>query len=95
MKAIKIGQIVISIAGRDKNEHYVVVDIKDDVAYVSNGHIRKLDNTKPKKFKHLQPINIMDEEIASKIKEHLKITNMDIRKVLTDYLEAGTQRTEG
>lgn len=95
MKAIEIGQIVISIAGRDKNEHYVVIDVKEDTAYVVNGSSRKLDHPKPKRFKHLQPTNMMDQELASKLSRQLKVTNIEIRQALSQWNETVTEAAEG
>lgn len=94
MKAIEIGQIVISIAGRDKDEYYVVIDVKDDMAYVVNGLNRKLDYPKPKRFKHLQPTNMIDKELALKLKQQLRVTNLEIRQVLNEWQESRTEKTE-
>ena len=48
-----IGRIVKSKAGKDKEQFYIVTDIKGDRVYVSDGKLRKLNNPKPKNPKHL------------------------------------------
>ncbi|MCR5652997.1 MAG: KOW domain-containing RNA-binding protein [Ruminococcus sp.] len=47
------GRIVKSKAGKDKGQFYVVADVKDGRAYLSDGKLRKLDNPKPKNPRHL------------------------------------------
>lgn len=47
------GRIVKSKAGKDKEQFYIVTDIKDDRVYVSDGKLRKLSNPKSKNPKHL------------------------------------------
>jgi len=40
MKDIIHGQIVISKAGRDKGDYFVVMDVKGEYAYLANGKNR-------------------------------------------------------
>ena len=47
IRNINEGNIVISLSGKDKGEHYIVLNVKDNYAYLVNGKSRKL--TKPKK----------------------------------------------
>ena len=47
------GRIVKSTAGKDKAQFYIVVDFKDNRAYVSDGKNRKLSNPKSKNPRHL------------------------------------------
>jgi len=85
MKDIIHGQIVISKAGRDKGDYFVVMDVKGEYAYLANGKNRTLDHLKEKKFKHLQPTNDIIDEIKNKIDNQLKIANLDIREALNHY----------
>jgi len=52
---ISKGTIVISNAGHDKDNFFVVTDIKDNFAYISDGKHKKLINPKKKSLKHLKP----------------------------------------
>ena len=54
---MKTGQIVISKAGRDKGEAFVILSHNGDYCLIANGKSRKLENPKRKKWKHLQPTN--------------------------------------
>lgn len=51
---IRVGQVVKSKAGRDKEDFFVVLEVIDD-QYLSlvNGARRKLENPKRKKIKHV------------------------------------------
>ena len=49
MLEFKCGQIVKSIAGHDKNQLYLIKEIKDEYVYLVDGKIRKLNRTKKKK----------------------------------------------
>ncbi len=47
------GRVVKSKAGKDKDQFYIVVDYKDNRAYVCDGKYRKLKSPKPKNPIHL------------------------------------------
>lgn len=52
---IKVGQVVISKAGRDKEGFFVVLEVIDDrYLLLADGKRRTLDNPKRKKAMHLQ-----------------------------------------
>ncbi|MGL5440278.1 MAG: hypothetical protein ACRDA4_07900 [Filifactoraceae bacterium] len=54
---IQLGQVVESIAGRDKNNYFLVVEVinKDNVK-IADGDLRKIQNPKNKKLKHIKPL---------------------------------------
>ncbi|MDD3840356.1 MAG: hypothetical protein PHP06_07245 [Clostridia bacterium] len=75
---IKIGQLVLSKAGRDKGRYFLIWDIVDqDYVKIVDGDLRKIKKPKKKKIKHLVICNknvvidrdINDYYIQSKIKE--------------------------
>lgn len=63
----RVGQRVRSIAGHDKGTEYVVVRAEENYVYVADGAIRKLENPKKKKFKHIQGSYDISEEIAARL----------------------------
>ena len=77
-----LGQLFISLAGRDKDLICTVVGIPEDEGYVliADGKVRKVENPKKKKLKHLKPI---DHERLSED----KLTNRFIREVINEYRE--------
>lgn len=83
MQDISIGQIVISTAGRDKGDKFVVLCIIDSqYVYISDGDIRKLEKPKKKKIKHLKKLNYVAENIKDILESGNKLSNSEIRKLL-------------
>jgi len=81
-----VGQVVRSIAGRDKGQFMVVIEVLDDqFTYVCNGKLRKVSNPKKKKIKHLAKTNHIATDIRDKILDGKKISNAEIRKILESY----------
>ena len=51
---LTLGQVVYSKAGRDKGKKFIVVDIVDELyVMISDGDLRRIENAKRKKLKHL------------------------------------------
>ena len=81
-----IGQVVKSRAGRDNGRIFIVLDIIDDQhVYIVDGDIRKLDNPKQKKVKHLVVYNTVLPEFKLKIDSKIKINNAYVRKLLEPF----------
>ncbi|MFO7952327.1 MAG: KOW domain-containing RNA-binding protein [Bacillota bacterium] len=55
MVELQPGQLVRSLAGRDKDEHYLVLrEIDDQYVYLVNGHNRPVSKPKKKNKAHIQ-----------------------------------------
>jgi ribosomal protein L14E/L6E/L27E len=76
------GSIVLSLAGRDKGNYFVVTDITDNFAYIVDGKIHKVENPKLKKLKHMAVQDYKVEDLTNKIKNKSKITNQEVKKAL-------------
>ena len=76
------GQIVLSKAGRDKGKKFIIitVDKENGYAYVVDGKLRKVENPKKKKLKHLEITAMESSKIATKIKEGKPLQNPEIIK---------------
>ena len=86
MNNIEIGTVVTSTAGRDKGRSFIVVGIIDEQhVYVADGTLRKLENPKKKKLKHLQVHNIVIDSIKTKIYEKKQVFNAEIRNCLLSH----------
>ena len=72
---ICFGDLVISIAGRDKGERFLVINVKDGYASIVNGKTRKVDNPKIKKTKHLEKVLGAREDLALKIQNGEPVGN--------------------
>jgi ribosomal protein L14E/L6E/L27E len=83
---ITIGQVVRSRAGRDKGRIFLVVEVADDqYVRVVDGDLRKLDNPKLKKVKHLIIYNTVLPEFKLKLDSKIKINNAYVRKLLEPF----------
>ena len=78
---MNIGDIVISINGRDKDKRFLVIAIEENYALIANGKTRRLEKPKRKKNKHLRNESIAEKIIVEKISEK-KLTNNEIRRYL-------------
>ncbi|BED92786.1 MAG: translation initiation factor IF-1 [Candidatus Paraimprobicoccus trichonymphae] len=75
---IKKGSVVISKAGRDKNNFHVILDFDEKYAIICDGKYRPLGKPKKKKFLHLKLTNsFLDESVLK--------CNKDIRKSLKKF----------
>lgn len=86
MNDFTVGQVVRSLAGRDKGQYMVVIEVLDDqFVRIANGRLRKVNNPKKKKSKHLAKTNHIATEIRDKLLDGKKISNAEIRKILESY----------
>lgn len=75
-----IGMFAISKAGHDKNRMYLIMEEKGDFVYLADGKIRKTENLKKKKKKHLQLVKTgIDEKLAEKLKNGQTVYNEEIK----------------
>lgn len=78
-----IGQVVKSRAGRDKDRLFLVLDIIDhENVLIVDGDLRKLENPKRKKVKHLIVYKKVITELQSTQDNETVINNSYIRKLL-------------
>ena len=68
-----------SIAGHDHNNIYVIIDADDEYVYLVDGKIRKVNNPKKKKLKHVQLIKRTDDTITGRINNNVALSNEDIK----------------
>ncbi|NMA84593.1 MAG: RNA-binding protein [Epulopiscium sp.] len=87
MQNCTIGQVVYSKAGRDRGKMFVVVEVEDEYVYVADGKLRKIENPKKKKRKHIQITHTILDNLQEKINKGMKVSNSDIRKNLEDLIE--------
>ena len=80
----RVGQLVRSKAGRDKGVDFVVVKSDNGYVYVADGRMRKLENPKKKKIKHIQGSYKVSDSLAELI-ESGTAENYMIREFLTHH----------
>ncbi len=82
------GRVVISRAGRDAGQCYVVVALlSDSRVALADGVGRRMANPKRKNIKHLKLVAAQDPEVERKFANGERITDADIRRVLWVLME--------
>ena len=82
---IRVGSKVRSIAGRDKGYDFLVLKADTQYAYVADGRLRKVENPKKKKLKHLQASSAVSVNIAENLAAASEVTNAEVRKALAEF----------
>ncbi len=82
---IKIGDIVLSKAGRDGGRYYVVMAREDNFAYICDGDLHKVEKPKKKKLKHLKLTDKKSDNVAEKQAKGIKIINSELRKAIKEF----------
>lgn len=89
-KDLCVGQFVKSKAGRDKDRMFIILEIVDDnYLKLADGDLRKVENAKQKKVRHVAPMKIVSDDIRQKTEEGKKITNLMLRREI-EKLGLGT-----
>ena len=79
----QVGSVVLSIAGRDKGKHFVILNIVDEqYALIADGDMRKVANPKLKKVKHLEAKDVFLPMVLERMDEGLKPLDFEIRNNL-------------
>lgn len=78
--ALKPGDIVRSLRGKDEGQLLVVLELVDErSALVADGDKRRFDRPKRKNVLHLEPLGTHSEEVAASLRETGRVTNAKLR----------------
>ena len=80
---IKVGNAVLSTAGKEKGSIFVVIALDEKFAYIADGKRLKKDKPKKKSFKHLKLVSLRSLSIEE-INDLNERTNARIRKFLSE-----------
>lgn len=85
------GSVVISKAGRDKNKSFIVLEVGANNEYIlmADGKLRRVENPKRKKLKHIIVTDKVTEKLANKLSEGKPLQNAEIFKELSFLNETG------
>lgn len=84
----KVGSVVLSNAGHDSGDYFVVVElVNDDYVLLVDGKTRLLAKPKLKKTKHLKLSGIELEDIANKIANGDILHDKTIRDAIKSSLK--------
>lgn len=90
-----VGHIVISLAGRDKGRPFYVLKTEENFVYLSDGSLRKIENCKKKKRKHVRVVSDCETRISIKLRSGEKVLNSEMRKALLGFDKAHMQAEGG
>lgn len=77
------GQVVESIAGRDRGKHYLILRLVDErFCLVVNGRDRKVVNPKNKNRRHLLPLDMIETAVAARLDRGETVTDEEIDRAL-------------
>ena len=83
-----IGDIVLSVQGRDKGTYYVVIGIlQDDYFVLVNGDNKKFTNPKRKTKKHIDKTGKKLDNIKTKLENNIKVFDSEIYSAIKKYKE--------
>ena len=82
---VKISDVVVSTAGRDKGQWFYVIKEDEQFLYLANGKDRTLDKPKLKKRKHVQKVLRSETRVADKLRAGDKVLNSELRRDLADF----------
>ncbi|MGL4772807.1 MAG: hypothetical protein ACRC2K_04490 [Clostridium sp.] len=78
-----IGKVVLSTAGRDSGNVYVILKlISNDYVYIVNGNTKTIKEPKKKKLKHLKILENSNSEITLAISNNEKSADLKIKRFL-------------
>ena len=79
------GSIVLSAAGRDKGNVFLVSKIDGNFVYLVDGDIHKVENPKYKKIKHITETEFFSDYLSERFKNNNKVSNQDIKRILQEF----------
>ena len=92
---ISKSDIVISLAGRDKDKLFYVIEIEDNYVLLADGKGRKLENPKRKKLKHVRRVSRTETRVALKIMQGDKVLNSELRRDLATFGQQFNSQNQG
>ena len=92
---ISKSDIVISLAGRDKDKLFYVIEIEDNYVLLADGKGRKLENPKRKKLKHVRRVSRTETRVAVKIQNGDKVLNSELRRDLAAFGQQFNSQNQG
>jgi spore coat protein CotH len=81
------GFMAKSLSGHDKDKIYYVIEEDSTFAYLSDGQIRKVNNPKRKKKKHIQIIKNENSLLYKKILYNQRVSDEEIKFEIKHYIE--------
>ena len=88
---IRISDVVVSNAGRDRDQLFYVIGTEGVYTLLANGKDRPLEKPKRKKVKHVSKVLRAETRVAAKLIAGDKVLNSELRKDLAYIRQAMKQ----
>lgn len=86
MREFRVGDLVVSTAGHDMGQFYVIVEIIDkNYVALSDGKNKPITSPKKKKIKHILSLGQRDDDFEEKISQKDVDSNAHIKKILKNF----------
>lgn len=92
---LAIADIVISLAGRDKDQYAFVIGLEDGYVLLADGRGRRLEHPKRKKLKHVAKVARLESRVAQKLRAGDKVLNSELRKDLAAFRQEQSSQNQG
>ncbi len=86
---MKIGDVVLSKAGKEKGQLFVIVALDDKYAYLSDGKRLKTYKPKKKSFKHIQKftnLSLNESEVLDKNERANALIRKFLSKIRSEHV---------
>ena len=82
-KPIQVGDLVVSLTGRDKDKCFLVIEITKTRVKLVDGKTHKINSPKTKNIKHIRLILTANFfELVENIKQGLIVSNKTVNKLI-------------
>ena len=85
MNDVMRGMLAVSKAGHDKGRIYMIVDHDETFVYLCDGRLKSADKPKKKKYKHIQIIKMISEEVDHCFDKGMCPDDIMIRKTIAAF----------
>lgn len=87
-RLIARGDAALSLKGRDKDRLFLVVDVRNGRAFVTDGSVRKTTALKAKNVKHLKVLRSgVLTELSERIRKGEPVADVKVRRALASLGE--------
>jgi len=84
---MKLGEMVISRAGRDVDRYFVIVSVVNNkYVEIADGDLRKIEDPKLKNKKHVYFTGYVNDELSIWLTEGKRVKNEDLRGIINNYI---------
>ena len=92
---ISKADMIVSLAGRDKDQLFFVVDTDKEFIYIADGKGRRLESPKRKKRRHVRKLPLYPSRVAEKLRNGDKVLNSELRRELAVFGQTFNSQNQG